>query len=72
VVKVDQPERAEALLTEFGCAFTREDHRILIVPDGRYESAQINAMLVNAGVAVSHLATQRLTLEDLFLELTSE
>ncbi len=71
VVKVDQPERAHALLTGIGRTVTREGNRILIAPDGQWESAQINAILVQAGVAVSHLATQRLTLEDLFLELTS-
>jgi ABC-2 type transport system ATP-binding protein len=71
VVQVDQPERAHALLTGIGRTVTREGNRILIAPDGQCESAQINAILVQAGVAVSHLATQRLTLEDLFLELTS-
>ena len=71
VIRVDQPERAQALLTNIGCAVTHEVNRILIAPDGRWESARINTILVQAGIAVSHLATQRLTLEDLFLELTS-
>jgi len=71
VVKVDQPERATALLTQIGCTVTREEERLLIPPSDRCEPAQINAILVQAGIAVSHLATQRLTLEDLFLELTS-
>ena len=71
VVKVDQPERAQALVTNIGCAVIREVDRILIAPDGRWEAARINTILVQAGIAVSHLATQRLTLEDLFLELTS-
>ena len=44
---------------------------LLIAPDGQYGSAQINAILVQAGVAVSHLVTQRSTLEDAFLELTN-
>lgn len=71
VIKVDQPERAQGLLTGIGCIVTREVDRILVAPNGRWESARINAILVQAGIAVSHLATQRLTLEDLFLELTS-
>jgi hypothetical protein len=71
VVKTDQPERAHALLAGIGCMATREGDRILIALDGRCEPAQINAILVQAGIAVSHLVTQRLTLEDLFLELTS-
>ncbi|MEO7142195.1 MAG: ABC transporter ATP-binding protein [Bryobacteraceae bacterium] len=71
VVKVDQPERARALLTGIGCTAAREGDRILIAPDASLKPAQINAILVQAGIAVSHLATQHPTLEDLFLELTS-
>ena len=71
VVEVDQPEHAQSLLIGLGHTVTREGNRILIAPDGQCESAQINAILVQAGIAVSHLTTQRLTLEDLFLELTS-
>ncbi len=70
VVMVDQPERAHALLTGIGCASIREEGRILIAPDARYAPARINSILVQAGIAVSYLATQQLTLEDLFLELT--
>jgi len=71
VLEVDQPERAHALLTSIGRQVTREGARLLIAPDGQYGSAQINAILVQAGVAVSHLVTQRSTLEDAFLELTN-
>jgi ABC-2 type transport system ATP-binding protein len=70
VVEVDQPERAHALLAGIGRAAVREGNRILISPDGACGPSQLNAMLVQAGVAVSHLATQHPTLEDLFLELT--
>ena len=70
VVEVDQPERADALLAGIGRTVTRDGNRILIAPDGRCEPAQINAILVKAGIAVSQLATQRLTLEDFFPELT--
>ncbi len=70
VVEVDQPERAHALLTGMGRTATRDGNRIMIAPDGACGPSHLNAMLVQAGVAVSHLATQHLTLEDLFLELT--
>jgi lantibiotic transport system ATP-binding protein len=70
VVQVDQAERAHALLTGMGRTATREGDRIRIAPDGECEASRINAMLVQAGVAVSHLATERATLEDFFLELT--
>jgi hypothetical protein len=50
-----------------------------VSPDGnrlrlagpRIEAAEINRLLVNAGVAVSLLATEYPTLEDTFLKLTS-
>ena len=70
LVEVDRPERAHELIANLGLAVTRERNRIWIARDDRYESARINTILVNAGIAVSHLATQNLTLEDLFLELT--
>ena len=70
VVEVDQPERAHALLTGLGRTVRREGGRLLIAPDSGFGPAQINAALVQAGVGVSHLVTQHLTLEDLFLELT--
>ncbi len=71
VVKVDQPERAHTLLTDFGCAVTRKDDLMLITPNGPSEPARINEILVHAGIGVSHLATEHMTLEELFLELTS-
>ena len=69
-VSVDQTERAYSLLVRRGCQVTREGQRLLIAPDGCDEPAEINAILVQAGIAVSQLVTQHLTLEDLFLELT--
>ncbi len=69
-VTVDQAERARGLLTGMGCAATREADRVLIQPDDAWPAARINAALVQAGIAVSELVMRRLTLEDLFLELT--
>jgi ABC-type multidrug transport system ATPase subunit len=71
VVEADQPERACALLTGIGRTVTRKGDQIMIVPGEEYGSAQVNAILVRAGIAVSHLATHSRTLEDVFLELTS-
>jgi hypothetical protein len=59
------------LIAGLGLALTRERNRMWIAQDAQYESSRINAILVNAGIGVSHLATQNLTLEALFLELTS-
>jgi ABC-2 type transport system ATP-binding protein len=71
VTEVDQPDRAYALLTRMGRKVSREGARLLIAPDTGYGSAQINSILVAAGVSVSHLVTERRTLEDAFLELTN-
>ena len=71
VVEVDQPERAQSLLTRVGRAVTREGGRIMIASGGQREAAQINNILVQAGVAVSHLAMRHKTLEDVFLDLTN-
>jgi ABC-type multidrug transport system ATPase subunit len=70
VVRVGQPERACSLLAGIGCIATRDADRILIAP-GLLEAAAINALLVEAQIEVSHLSTQYLTLEELFLALTS-
>jgi ABC-type multidrug transport system ATPase subunit len=71
VVKVDQVERARGVLARIGCTVTSESDRLLIAPDERRAPAEINRLLVDAGIGVSHLATQQLTLEELFLELTT-
>ena len=71
VVDVDEPEVAQALLVSSGREVTRNGNQLLVAPDGQCGSAQINTLLVEAGVAVSQLITQRSNLEDAFLELTS-
>jgi ABC-type multidrug transport system ATPase subunit len=71
VVEVDQPERAHALLTSIGRKVTREGDCLAIDSENEFGSARINAILVQAGVAVSRLTTRRLTLEDAFLDLTT-
>jgi len=71
LVEVDRPERAHELIAGLGLAVTRDRNRMWIAQDAQYESSRINTILVNAGIGVSHLATQNVTLEDLFLELTS-
>ena len=71
VVTTDQPERAEILLMRAGCVAARSGHDILIAPQDEFDAAQINSILVQAGLAVSHLSTQHPTLEELFLQLTT-
>jgi hypothetical protein len=44
----------------------------LIGSQRQWEPSRINEALLRADIAVSQLVTQRLTLEDLFLELTRQ
>jgi ABC-2 type transport system ATP-binding protein len=70
IVEVDQPERAYALLSGLCRSVVREGNKLTIGPDSECDAAQINSLLVKAGVAVSRLTAQHPTLEDFFLELT--
>jgi len=70
VLEVDQPERARTLLSQSGCSVRIEDQRLLVEAGAGSSPAELNAMLVEARVSVSHLGLQRAPLEDVFLELT--
>ena len=79
IVGVDDPERALTVLD--GCEHAREAHRSdeglrvvladvsnITAADG---AAAVNALLVDAGLAVSRLEPVRQSLEKRFLEITS-
>jgi hypothetical protein len=70
-VDVGDAERACELLAEAVIAAVIEGGGTVRVPQGDYGPADINAMLVQAGIAVSHLTVKYPTLEDAFLEMTS-
>jgi ABC-2 type transport system ATP-binding protein len=69
----DQPERAVELLTDHpavaGLTRAGDAVRVALVADDA--AAEINALLVNAGVAVFRLAPVTQSLEQRFLELTA-
>jgi ABC-2 type transport system ATP-binding protein len=69
----DEPGRAAQLLTDHpavaGVAPAADGLRVTLVADDA--AADVNALLVNAGVAVSRLEPVRQSLEQRFLELTS-
>ena len=69
VAAVDRPQRAVEVLAAAGYNATLTDGRISIV-DRAGDSARINAILVHSGIAVSRLAVEQPSLEDLFLEIT--
>jgi ABC-2 type transport system ATP-binding protein len=72
VAEVDEPERAIRLLQQLDIPVTREPGRIVVSPQPGRNSAEINTLLVRAGIAVSQLTTRHATLEDVFLDLTAE
>jgi ABC-type multidrug transport system ATPase subunit len=71
VVDVDDPERARALVASLGMLVTIDGDTLSIAPHGDYTPARINALLVQGGIGVSHLAISHASLEAAFLDLTS-
>ena len=71
VAEVDVPERAAEVLRLAGIPVTVEASEVRMEALGTYAPAEINAMLVRAGVAVSQFAWRHTTLEDAFLQLTT-
>lgn len=71
IVAVDDTERAYNLLAGVGIPATIEGGGIMRIAQGEYGPADINTMLVRAGIAVSDLTVKYPTLEDAFLEMTS-
>lgn len=73
VVQVDKPKPALALLKKHGIAAQNTgDNTLVGVVAKDANVAGINLALVAAGIQVSHLALQRPSLEDYFVELTGE
>jgi ABC-2 type transport system ATP-binding protein len=66
---VDQPQRAVELLAAAGYQATAADERISILKAAS-DPARISAILVHGGIAVSRLAVEQASLEDLFLDIT--
>lgn len=73
-LKVDRTEEAARLLQQAGwAAQLAEDPLRLSVPASHHqEAAQINRLLVEAGMQVFHLSLEQSTLEEMFLKLTHE
>jgi lantibiotic transport system ATP-binding protein len=70
-LEVDSPEKAARVLAADGWAFEpAAPGRLRVSAQDGLAAARINALLVAAGLAVSHLALERPSLEDIFLSLT--
>jgi ABC-type multidrug transport system ATPase subunit len=72
VADVDEAERAGRVLRELNLEVRVEAGRVEVSSSGGFAPAEINALLVRAGIAVSRLVTRHSTLEDAFLDLTTE
>ncbi|CAN5811327.1 ABC transporter ATP-binding protein [soil metagenome] len=76
IVRVDQPQQAREIVDEFrGIAsieITGNTLRIATAADVAIDGAMVNRRLVEAGIAVHELRTDRRSLEDIFLTLTNE
>jgi ABC-2 type transport system ATP-binding protein len=70
VVEVDQRDKACAIIERAGCNVRYQDQRLYVEMQPSVGPAQINAMLVQQHIEVSHLSVQGTTLEEVFLELT--
>jgi lantibiotic transport system ATP-binding protein len=71
IVEVDLPDRAVTLLSDHGLSASRDGNRLRIRMREYPRPAQINKLLVDAGIGVAQLVTEYSTLEDIFLELTN-
>ena len=70
-IRCDEPSRAMPLLEGFAAHIQRRDDAILLAADAGSEVA-INRHLVENGIAVSHLARENSSLEQLFFALTGD
>jgi ABC-2 type transport system ATP-binding protein len=70
VIDVDQSERARLLLERAGCKVRCQNQRLYVELRPDVGPAQLNTMLVQEQIEVSHLSVQGTTLEEIFLQLT--
>jgi len=72
-VVCDHSEEASVQLKKEGFAVEDEgDGRLRVRADAEEEAARMNKLLVSNGFSVSELARRRVTLEDVFLQLTKK
>jgi ABC-2 type transport system ATP-binding protein len=71
-VQVPNPPHAVAVLTQAGWAASLQaaGGAVNVQARSSTEAAEVNALLVRAGLPVSHLALERPSLEEIFLRLT--
>jgi len=74
LVRVDQPDKAREVINSFqgvaGVEISGDSLRITARPDVEIDESQVNRRLVEAGIAVRELRSDRRSLESIFLTLT--
>lgn len=72
VLGVDQAETAKTILHRAGWTVrSNGGQRLTVAANGHSDAALINSQLVNGGVNIYHLALSQPTLEDIFVNLTT-
>lgn len=72
LVGVSRMEEAASFLKRSGIESSRRNGYLSLIESELISAAKINALLVEAGFEVDHLAKQRPSLEQIFLSMTSE
>lgn len=70
ILKVNKPDEALKILKESEWRTELDDSRLAVLANTSAEAAEINSLLVSSGIDVSHLSLERLSLEEIFLNLT--
>lgn len=70
--QVNDVERAAVALERAGIAFSVQGRQVQMMPGAGMGPAELNELLVYAGVSVSELVARHPTLEDMFLDLTAQ
>lgn len=71
-LKTEDNPSAQQLLERNGFHLTQEDSRIAFENNGDKEVAQINKLLIDNDIMVTRIEENKLSLEDIFLELTGK
>lgn len=70
-IEVDNTEKARSILSQQYEAVQHTEQKITLPFKDKIETAKINALLVNEGIQVYRIGSERKDLENLFLDITS-
>ena len=70
-LSVSQPEKAAQILTDSGWDVQRRDNNLVVIVHEQADAAKVNNILVQKGIDVFNLSTEKPSLEHIFLQLTN-